>query len=418
MLRYNSIFYKVYRKIRYLRYLKNARKRRDVFARKEELKYKKELICRNKDLAVDSEFVRKLKENKAKNTEEGYADKYEINEVVSEELLKSLEETEKLRLKQQAENEAFQRKRRKRLIRYLIRRRRKQLLQAILSFDINNLQNFFVKLTGKNIRRHEALVIFLTSLSYYILAYLILFLITSFIAALIGTFYDYKSVILHFINYYYVGEASWSSDSVVTIFSSGPLIALIIAAISWIIYHKIKEHPSRIKILFIWLSIHGVTFFFGALFAGALLSFGFGFALKWTYIKDTGLLVYSLVSILFLTMSGLLLASGIIISANSYFSKIRSSDIPRFLLSQIVLPFVFGNIILFLYWLPEISLYNQLVSLSALLIILPVLGKAWSFRDLYFEEEFSFPSYNFKIFLLAVLLLISFRIIFGYGITL
>ncbi len=412
-----SIFYRIYRRIRYLRYLRRVKKKRKASARELESKYKEELKRINKDLATDNGLIRKIDENKAKSSYNEHNDEFEITEIVNEELLKSLDKTAKSQLKQQKENEAYERKRRKRLIRYLIKRRIKLCIKAIRDFDIESLKNFFVNQSKISNRNREMLVIFVNSLAYYILSFLLLFFTTSFIAALVGSFYDYHVVMLHFINYYYVGEMGWSSDAVVTIFSIGPISALILAVISWMVYYKIKEHPSRIKIFFIWISVHGFTFFFGALLTGSLLSFGFGFALAWSYVMDTAKLIYALGSIFFLVMIGLLLAPGIIISANSYFSKINSDNIPRFIFGQIILPFIFGNLILFLFWLPEISYYNQMITISTFFILAPIIAKAKTSNDMFFEEDFSFPSVDKRVILLTLLLFISFRIIFGIGIS-
>jgi len=131
---------------------------------------------------------------------------------------------------------------------------------------------------------------------------------------------------------------------------------------------------------------------------------------------DTGKLVYSMVSIFFLVLVGFFLTRPFLISANSYFNSLNSQNRSRFINGQIVLPFIIGNIIMMIFWLPEFNQYFQLVSFSMILSLFPILFRYKSFREMYFEEEEIKVKLDYPIIITAILFVIICRIIFGIGI--
>lgn len=411
-----SFLYKVYRRIRYLRYLKKVRRQRKKEARILERENKERLESILEQQAIDNDFRRKINENKAKQDYSDANTDYDIKEEVSEELLTTLKEVSDRQKKEAIEQRIHEKHRRKRIIRYLVKRKTKQLFNAVISLNFTTIKKIFISFREARSQRQEFFTILINSTSYFLFSYFLIFFLTQLFSAVAASFFDYETLIKYNNNFYLVKNEDWFMDSVKTIYSAGPVTALIIGIISSIIYSRIKEHISKVKIFFLWTSVHAYSFFFGGLLIGTLFSKGFGHVVIWSYIMDTGKLVYSMISIFFLVLVGFILSRSFIISANSYYNKLDESNRSRFVNGQILFPFILGNIVMLIFWLPEFNFYFQLVSFSSLLIILPVWLRKRTFNDMYFEEEDIKVNIDHRIIILALLFISAFRIIFGFGI--
>ncbi len=267
------------------------------------------------------------------------------------------------------------------------------------------------KRTGRNF-----LSIFLNSTSYYIIAFILLYLIGQFATAIAGMQFDYSSVVYHHRLLWAIDSNSWTSDAVKLLFSLAPFLSLILGVVGLLIFISIYDHLGRFKIFFLWMFAHGMIWFFGALLAGTILDKGFGYVVMYFYFLDTGKLIISLISLALLLTVSTLSTKWFLFSANSYFNQLNEHNRSFFTFSQIILPIVAGTAVLIAIKLPDITYYELFVLLSSLLFMLPILLRYNSFPTFFFDE---FPiriRFDVKAIIIAVIALAAFRLLLQGGV--
>ena len=410
-----NIFYRTYRIFRYTTYLKKLDKQRQLERRKKELLEQQEFV---NSLIEQDRYVtgvkEKILENKEKVAPDGHYKVFRIEEEVNEELIKTLKEVEERGKIEEEERRIEQKILRRKFLLNLPKYWLQQLKNAILSINKENIINTIKSLREE--KNKEMIKITINSTSCFLLAYLVMYFIYQLTSAIATTFFNFDVIMYFDKNTYLLEPDEWTYDSVKTIYSSGPLITLLVALVSTITYFQLRETSMKIKLFFLWLSFHGYTMFFGGLLIGTLFSKGFGHVLIWSYVMDTGKLVVSLISISILIAIGLYLTKSILVSANSYYKFINATNRRRFILGQILYPYLIGNLVMFFFWIPEFNLYFQLILVSLLFLLSPALLRNDMFNDLFFDEGGDKVSFNYRIIIAAAIIIVLYRIIFEFGI--
>jgi hypothetical protein len=86
-----------------------------------------------------------------------------------------------------------------------------------------------------------------------------------------------------------------------------------------------------------------------------------------------------------------------------------------FLQSQFLIPYLLGFGVIILIKVPKITEFDLLVNLTMVLLILPIVIRGQSMKDLYFDPDTRIISVRLKLLLLLVALLVLFRAIFEAG---
>jgi len=266
-------------------------------------------------------------------------------------------------------------------------------------------------MTGKN-----QLIISINSTVLFLIAYILVFSLISFITVLSASAFDISSEIQYNQILFYIRSYDWTSDAVKAIFSTGPILALLSGTLLWILYTKVAEETGILKLLVVWMTAQCVIFFFGDMMIGALFSKGFGYVIMYLYFMDTGKMIITLFALSAMFTLGLMMARQLLFTANTYFNVLPGDQARRFTLVQYLIPFVAGNIIIGLVKLPGISLYEIFLNFSIILLLIPVYIRAGMMQDLFFDEEVKETKIYWRSLGIAVVLLILFRIIFGVGI--
>ena len=261
-------------------------------------------------------------------------------------------------------------------------------------------------------------IISLNSLFLFLLSYLVIYILTLFITAIAALASNIPvTLYYHGVDYIIRGK-DWLVDSINIVFSSGPLIMLILSVIFIIIYVRVAAETGLLRLFMLWMLFQGLTRCFGEILVGAIMNKGFGYVILYLFIMDTGKLILTISAFLIMFTTGFFLTRVSLFSANIYFNDLRKSYKMRFILSQFIMPFFLGNIMIFLIKLPEINIFDVAVNASMILYLIPIIIRSVSIEDLYFDED---PrKIRFRAFLLiaTVMLYLLFRIIFGIGIRL
>ena len=445
--------YPVYRKLRFLRFrkrrLKEKRKQEQLIQKQEQLEVnrtikdlsrqervagkKKEKNQRLERKREKRELRRKVKEldkqertlNKQKEIQLKQEDKRErqevrkrIREKGSQDGILEKKQSKQIQLKKK---EAKHRKRK--LTRYIIKRRLRKLLYEIKTFDRHSLKRWLkwiLKITENKGQRNNFLIIFTNSLILFLISYFIIYIISQFLIVWISLSFDYKTILFYYKIYFNIDTGDWTSDSVKILFSIMPITGLILGTASMILYSLFKNESGIIKLLLLWGFVHGMVMFFGSLLIGTLLNKDFGWVIAYLYYKDTGKMVFSILSVFSLVAIGASLSKSFLISGNSYFNLITKKNRKFLLRSQVILPAIFGTIILIILKIPDNyyfatsdeTFYEILKLLTVLLVIIPIIRTFKPLNEIYFDEE---PR---KIKLRWIYLIITIIIIAGYRLLL
>lgn len=266
-------------------------------------------------------------------------------------------------------------------------------------------------MTGK-----QQITISINSTVIFLIAYLLVFSITSIVTALSATAFDITTEIRYNEILFFIRSYDWTSDAVKAIFSTGPILALISGILLWILYIKVVEETGLIKLLVVWMLIECIQFFFGDMMMGALFSKGFGYVIMYLYFMDTGKMIITLFALASMFTLGLLMTRQLLFTANTYLNILPCDQARRFALFQYLIPFITGNIIIALIKLPGISVYEIFLNASTIALLIPVYIRAGMMQDLFFDEEEKEIKLSWKIGAIVLILLLLFRIAFGIGI--
>lgn len=410
-----SLIYRIYRRIRFVRFLKKKRKRLIRQHRKEKVEEQKLLKQGLK------EHVRRLREQervKLRYEKDRWKkEQEEIRQRLREQsqLLGDIQKEESLDERQKRRKEkVLLRKKRRRLARYRFRLRMKALFQAVLTFRPSAIPAWLqsrAPVIGKYIR------ILLNSTTLFLLSYLSLYLLAQAMTILSAMLFHYPTTFYYWEIYFNISVEDWYHDSVRTIFSSGPVIAVLTGIVFMVVFNNMKEVTRLFKLFFLWGFLHGISMLFGAMLVGSLFESGIGHVISWMYIMDTGKVTYSIISIFMLSLAGLISIKPFLLSGNTYFNNMTRVNRRPFIWAQVILPYILGSIILIALRQPRFMFYETFVTLTMAISLIPVISAYPAYPDLYFDEDNKPVYFEWKYFLMLTAVILFYRGILNFGIS-
>ncbi|NTV83808.1 MAG: hypothetical protein HGA23_05845, partial [Bacteroidales bacterium] len=154
---------------------------------------------------------------------------------------------------------------------------------------------------------------------------------------------------------------------------------------------------------------------FGSLLIGTLFETGVGHVISWLYIMDTGKVLYSIISIFLLVIAGLIATKQFLISGNTYYNEINKQNSTSFIFSQVILPYMAGNVFLFLIRQPRFVFYDTFIALTLIISIIPIIATYRTYNELYFEEDEKMPGIVWVSMGVLALLVLFFRGVLEIG---
>lgn len=429
--------YKIYRRIRYVRYLRKLNKQRqrerktalhaEVIRSARTVKkspslsfriytvYRKIRFLRYKRSLRKAEMERLRKERKAQRFREKEIIQQNIRTKGEELRLHEIAEKRKLKLERKEI-----RRRRRRLIRFVLKRQSKIYLHNLThpaQYYRRRILPGLRSVRENREKRNKFLVIFSNSTVYFVLSYLVIYILGIVVTIWTSQQYDYKMIIFYYKVYYDIESTEWFGDAVRALYSTMPVTALFLGLVFLIVYSNIRREAYRWKLFFLWGFIHGFTFFFGAMLFGTLMNKGFGYVLLYMYYSDTSKLIFALSAIFVLITTGAFSVKSIMMSANIYFRDLTDTNKSFFMISQFFLPLLAGTIILIvlkfpdnLYYTTMDYVYFEILKLLAIVIVaIPVMLSYRSYLDLFFDEIKKPAVLQWKAMVIVVVLIILLR---------
>ncbi len=315
-----------------------------------------------------------------------------------------------------AMSRAQRRKRLLRLTRFVIKKRIQYTIIYLKNFPNQPIRPAHQLFVTSKLSKDQFLVIVLNSTAYFILAYLIMYMLSQMTTALIGLHFDYQTIFYYYKLYFNIVTSQWSADSVKILFSMPSLVSIFLAVILLIFYNWVQNENGTLKMLVLWMVFYGITYFFGSLLIGSILDQGFGYVAMYLYYMDTERMTIVFFTVFMLLVGGVILTKSFMICANSYFNDLSEHNRPAFMIAHVLLPYLLGTGIILLTKLPEISAYETFILLSGILVILPVMATFKTYNELYFDLEPRKISLSSIAVVLSIILFAAFRIVFSFDI--
>ena len=311
--------------------------------------------------------------------------------------------------------EAFIKYRKKRIYRFILKRNI-QIIKDVLSG-----KGFPKKKNRKRISpwrqmwKPSQMVITINSLMFFLLSYFFIAFFDKLSMSISSLLFEYKTVIYYYGIEFLVDYDDWFADSVKTIFATGPITGLIIAFLSLIIYSMIYLENGILKTLLLWAIFHGFNRIISGTLIGSMIGQGFGYVIMYLYYSDTGKLIMSLMMITISVIIGTVSTKYWIMTSNSYYNFSKPNNRQVYILNQVFLPYVFGNIIIYLINLPNTLTYDTLVNIFMIFMIIPPILLNKYQQELYFDETPKTISISIKVILFTILFIGAYRILLDFG---
>ncbi len=356
---------------------------------------------------------RKADKEAAQKLEQELRDEFRQRELLSEKEFGHISREEKQKV---LKAKAQEKHRRRRLLRFYLKSQVRNFFLSFRSVNAANIKKKIRDFRENAPKRRLFIIIAFNSTVLFLLSYLFLFFLSQFITVISAGFFDYPTTIYYYDIYFNIKPGDWYHDSVKTIYSSGPLVNFVIGIVFLILYTNLRETTGTLKLFFLWGFLHAVNMLFGAMLIGTLFETGVGHVISWMYIMDTGRVLYSTVSIFLLIISGIIATKQFLFSGNSYYNKIDEFNRSSFVIPQVLVPYLAGNIFMILLRQPRFVFYDSFTLLTLCIPVMAVLASYRTFNELYFEEEEKNARPALIVALVLTGFILFFRIILAIGI--
>ncbi len=257
-------------------------------------------------------------------------------------------------------------------------------------------------------------IIVINSLSYFMLAYVTVLILTNSFSILManiegvnGVLYYYGFDVLNF-------DRSWSKELTFLVFFFGIGFSFALGLLFERLYKRIRKHTSHRKMFFLWGYIISFTYFFGNVLVGAFFYFGIGVLFETFSIPVLFRIIFGVLALGALIYLGIYSTRGFLISLNSYQTFIERAEFTWFLKAQLLYPFIIGSVLIVFLKIPHHNDFFMLDTLVWSTMIVPVVA---IFIYLKGKSSIRFKRKNsvIKIFSIPIIIFIIVMLIYRIG---
>lgn len=260
-----------------------------------------------------------------------------------------------------------------------------------------------------NLSRKNFWIIVINSTAAFVISYLLVFYLNHFsIIFTAGMFEHNISFDYSQINYH-VAPSDWTHDSVKVIYGTGPLLVFITGLLSLLAYSSLSEETEKIKILLLWFALNAFNFVFSGIIIGIIFKIRIAHLFIWMYLNDSQLLMMAMLGVFGILIIAMLLSKKIAFSANTYFNKLDENNYPFFIMSQLIVPFIAGAIIMVIYFIPQLQITETYIWIGLAVILVISSYRISKLDPVYFDEDTKSIDVYWPIIIISITLLIVLR---------
>lgn len=249
----------------------------------------------------------------------------------------------------------------------------------------------------------------INSVGLYIIAYILVHLVYQLAVLVMASHWKLDSVLFYYDLAFNDYSPLWTRSNIILVTFAGPMISLFIG---FIFYRFITTRPKIkgfSKLFAMWIALHGFNLFFGAFASGVSFDQGFGYVPAWLYWNVFWQIFVSLVFLFTLGIIGYFSASKFLDTSNSAY-RIRPENRTKFLLFQVILPWIIGAVILLLVKIPNNMPYETATLFTLGFGVVPVLFNKYARPTVAFKRERKPTQIKWLFVVLCLVVLLAFRI--------
>jgi hypothetical protein len=217
----------------------------------------------------------------------------------------------------------------------------------------------------------------------------------------------------------YTYSPLYTRAALVTIFAIGPIASLMVGFVFLKMFFTKHVILKRFQLFFLWGFISGCNFFFGSYISGFFTRTEFIYTSEWLFMSnvfDIEEIIFTVISFVVMLIIGRIITPLFLLSSGSV-TMIKPEFRLYFILSQVILPWLTGVVILFLITLPTYYIPLIIKTITPGLVLLPTLYlyDSLQYENIHKSGVISHNYFKWSIVIAAIALLFFYRIILSWG---
>lgn len=265
-------------------------------------------------------------------------------------------------------------------------------------------------------REKQFWIIVSNSLSYFMLAYFTIIILTNSFSILLANIEGIKGIL------YYYGfdvlnqDRTWPKELTLLIFFFGIGFSFLLGVVMKRFYKKNRRHSKPFKMFYLWGFFLGFVYFFGNVLVGSFFYFGTGvifdaFSIPWVFRIISGFIALGVLIYL-----GVYATRSFVISLNSYQIFIDRQEYQWFMKAQLLYPFIIGNVLILFLKIPHHNDFFMLDTVVWACGIIPIIAL---FVNLSNQSSIRFKKSvpDIHVFILPLALFIVVMLLYRFGLS-
>jgi hypothetical protein len=285
------------------------------------------------------------------------------------------------------------------------------------------IENLKLLLASPDLRRKFGFG-YLHSTAFFILAFMLIYIVYQVVT--IGIAASYNIPVLWY--YYelkfplYTFSPLYTRAAMVMIFSSGPVISLMLAFTFLKLFFVENVFLKRFQLFYLWGFIAGANMFFGAYIAGFFTRTEFIYTSEWLFMSqvfDIEEIVFTAISFIMMLIIGRIVTP-LFLSSSGSVTLITPQFRFFFIITQVILPWFSGAVILFLITLPHYYIPLVIKTLTPGLVLFPsmYLYNLLQYEDIHKKGVIQRNYLRWSVIIAVVAILFFYRVILSFGLRL
>ena len=224
--------------------------------------------------------------------------------------------------------------------------------------------------------RNNYLKVLVNSSVIFSLSFFFIYFLQQFVTVWIAKVFDIPSILFPYRIYWplYTYSSLYSRSALIFIFGVGPFMCLGLGFVFFRLWIIARKSSKNLKIFILWTIFHAFNLFFGAYIAGVITRTGFIYTSEWLFMSrmfDVEEIIFLIASVIILIIIGYF-GSRHFLSASNSDKLIVSKFRIVYMLTQVLIPWLLGNIAIFLVNFPNTRPEFLLLQVTSVLMIFPM----------------------------------------------
>jgi hypothetical protein len=305
-----------------------------------------------------------------------------------------------------------------------IYRMSKQERKALRIKKRKELKENFIKIITNPDLRLKFGFSFLHSTAYFIFAFMLIWVVYQLVTIMVASSFHIPVIWYYYQLKFplYTYSPLYTRAALITIFAAGPIMSLMLAFVFLRLYFTKNRILKRFQQFYLWGFISGCNFFFGAYISGIVTHTEFVYASEWFFMSNgfaVQEIILSAVSFVMMLIIGRIVTPLFLLASGSV-TLVKPAYRFFYILSQAILPWMAGVVILFLITLPNYYKPLILKTMFPVLMLVPslFLYDSLQYENIHTTGVIHHNYFRWSIVIASVALLFFYRIILSWGLRL